>query len=584
MRNVLSLCALASSVLSTQLVAATVTDLRAAFRHGQIFVTWQEKDIPAAALLTVYSSARPISADDLPQAHVLATGIHKGSARDWWQDPASFAKNASSATPVGYVVASGSAPLAPDSGLHVHTVTEATSGPCYFAVTWALPADGTLKLSIRAGVNSSSQPCTGRVEQPQPIWQNSSMPPQQYSARGKALVLSLHGRGGGATANDTNNASAVDYLWFKTPEQGWREGLTGKFALRLSADTVTISPMDREWVNRPVLESADGRDHCPAINTWWYGYNQNIAYNSNTDPIVVPNYTQKYLLALIQWAQNWLGTDPAQTYLSGGSMGGSGAILLGLRYPQVFAAIYAQVPVYAYTWDACSSSTALTAARLACFSGPLQDHPAFTTDGHELLNALDNRRLIAATHDCPPIFATNGRNDGSIPWINNPSFYQAANAARQAFAVFWNDGDHGMSSQAPDDVKAWSRLMRNVRLNRSFPAFSNYSDNRAFGNGAPKDGDLVGWINRGFTWDILRDEPDRYAISIRAQHPELSFPARVDVTLRRRQAFIPTPGETLQLSIGQQAPQTYVMPADGLLSIPGVTLDSAAGTTIELSR
>ncbi|MDD4539828.1 MAG: alpha/beta hydrolase-fold protein [Lentisphaeria bacterium] len=584
MRKILGLSAMAGTVLSAQLLAATVTDIQAVYRHGQVFLTWQEKDLPAAAELSVFSSEQPITQDNLAEAQVLATRVHKSSARDWWQDPAAFAKDAEAAAPAGYVIAPGRPPLDPHSGLHVHTVPADELGPRYYAVTWSSTGNQASRQTIVPGVNSTTRPCVIRTEQVQPIWQKDSPAPQRNCARGKALILSLHGRGGGVTARSEGGASATDCLWFKSAEQGWREGLTGRFALRITGDAVIISPMDREWVNRPVLESPDSRDHCPAINTWWYGYNENIAVSTRSERIVVRDVTHQYLLALIQWAQNWLGTDPQQTYVSGGSMGGSGAITLALKYPQLFAAVYAQVPVYAYTWDGCSTSKSLTAARLVCNCGPIKDTPAFTADGKYLLQALDNRLNIAAAHDTPPIFATNGRKDGSIPWVNNPSFYQAANAARQGFAVFWNDGDHGMSSQAPDDVKAWSQLIRRYRLDRSYPAFSNCSDARAFGNGDPSDGDRIGWINRGFSWELLRDSPANYAIAIKVAHPELSYPVQVDVTLRRRQAFKPAAGNKLLLKLGDKAPAPYTMPTDGLLTIPAVSIASPEGVVIELSH
>ena len=41
---------------------------------------------------------------------------------------------------------------------------------------------------------------------------------------------------------------------------------------------------------------------------------------------------------------------------------------------------------------------------------------------------------------------------------------------------------------------------REVRPERSYPAFSNSSIDQKLGNGDPKDGDLEGGINLGFLW------------------------------------------------------------------------------------
>lgn len=576
MRMVMMLTALAGTTLAGTLMAQTITDLQATCRSGQVFLTWQEHDLPADALLTVHGHHEPITADNLPAVLVLASHVHRGSARDWWQDPQSFNLKAEPAEPKGFVIAPGTAALAPDSGLHVHTVAAATAGQRYYAVTWS----GSQ--TIVPGANSLTRPCLAEVGQPNPIWQATTPVPQPRSASGKALIIALHGRGGGITAGP--KAQPANCLWFGNRDQGWREGLPVKFNLSSTDDAVTLTLHDRVWANRPVRESTDGRDHCPAISTWWFGYNRNLPITTDTPEIIGSNYTQRYILALIQWAQNWLGTDPSQTYLTGGSMGGSGAVALALHYPDVFAAVLAHVPVYSYTWDTCSTSQAATAGRIACPMGPLKNRTAKLLDGTDLLRHLDGARNISVQTDTPPIFATNGRGDASIPWINNPPFYRAANNARQAFAVYWNDGAHGMSSSAPADVKNWSTQFRKYRLNQPFPAFSNGSDNRDFGDGNPEDGDREGWLNRGLDWHSVTDQPNRLAMTITANYPDITYPVTVDVTPRRIQAFKAIPGETLLLQLNQDQPVTYTVPANGLLTVTSLKINTPEGTSFAFTK
>ncbi len=576
MKTTFALTTLAGTFLAGTMLATTVTNLQATYRSGQVFLTWQERDLPADALFTVHSHHEPITADNLSAALTLASGIHRGSARDWWQDPQSFNLKAEPAEPQGFVIANGAAPLAPDSGLHVHTVAATTTGSRYFAVTW------TGSQAITPGANSLTRPCHTEVAQPVPIWQAATPAPQSQSAQGKALVISLHGRGGGITAGP--KAQAANCLWFGDCDQGWREGLPVKFNLTSSGDTVTMTLHDRVWANRPVRESPDGRDHCPAISTWWFGYNRNLPVTTDTPEIIGANYTQRYILALIQWAQNWLGTDPNQTYVTGGSMGGSGAVALALHFPNVFAAVLAHVPVYSYTWDICSTSKSATAQRIACPMGPIKNRTAKLLDGTDLLQHLDGARNISVLADTPPIFATNGRNDASIPWNNNPAFYRAANNARQAFAVYWNDGEHGMSSTAPEDVKNWRTQYRKYRLNQCFPAFSNSSDNRDFGDGNPENGDSEGWLNRGLDWHSALDQPDRLAMTITANYPGITYPITVGVTLRRIQAFKATPGEKLRLQINQEQPRSYTVPANGLITVTGLTINTPEGTSFTFTK
>jgi dienelactone hydrolase len=555
-----------------------VSGLSGVYRDGQVFLTWREAELPAGATLSVYAHREPISTGTLAQARCLAAQIDPHSARDWWQDPASFSRDATPGTPAGWVLRAGADPLDPAGGLFVHTVTEATAGPRHYAVTWTA-SDGTESREITPGANATAAPIDGSVALPLPVWQapNGTLPAANSGA-GRRLVLSLHGRGGGVTAGPT--PSSVNCLWFGDATQGWREGLAFKFMLSLQPDTVVITPMDRVWIGRAVTESGDQRDHCPAINTWWFGYNENIRQTTHTDPVSAPNYTERYLLGLLRWAQRYLGCDPNATYVNGGSMGGSATVALALHFPDVFAAAQALVPVYSCTRPGQGSAT-----RLECMCGPLTDKRTATVGGATILDYLNGtRNLLAASGDTPPIFATNGRKDGSIPWENNPPFYAAAEQARQAFAVYWNNGDHGMSGQAPADVKAWSSTLYRYRLDQSYPCFTACSDNRNYGKGTPTDGDLEGWINRGLTWEKLEDTADSYAITILADYPGIAYPVTLAVTPRRRQHFKPAPGTTLVVVSGDTEPRTLTVEPTGRFTITGVAVPGAAGTRLTVRR
>lgn len=556
-----------------------VSHLQAVCRDGQVFLTWREHPLPPGATLKVYSHAAPITDASRSQAVVLAEHIHPHSARDWWRDRASFDKNAPKDEPVGFVIETGGAELPPDGGLHVHTVRPDVAGARFYAVT-AVSADGR-EDALRLGVNSLSSPVTASVAQRSIVWLDTpEKAPRQGSAKGKALVLSLHGRGGGRPRD--NSRAALNCLYFADATQGWREGLPFKFQLSVYPDRIQIAPQERIWVGRPVLESRDARDHCPTAQSFYTGYNTQIWRSIDTPELVVDLYQERYLLGLMDWAQRWLGTDPNRTYLTGTSMGGSGSVSMALHYPDRIAAVLAHVPIYAYTWrKGCNGGT--SASRLLCMVGPVNQRPARLTDGRDLLDYLDGVKAIGhTTPDMPPIFATNGRMDGSIPWANNPPFYTAAQQARQALAVYWNNGDHSMSSQAPADVKDWSRLFRSYRLDASYPVFTHNSDDRNYGNGDWKDGDLVGWLNRGLSWNVLADQPDSYAIQLAASHPDITYPVRFDLTLRRRQRFLVKPGDRLNVSFGPDS-RTLTIPADGLLTIPGLTLPNATPVTLTLT-
>jgi hypothetical protein len=121
-----------------------------------------------------------------------------------------------------------------------------------------------------------------------------------------------------------------------------------------------------------------------------------------------------------------------------------------------------------------------------------------TNEGVPLLERMDGTRVVAeATADLPFLFLLNGRQDASIPWLNNPPFYRALDASRQGYAAYWDNGNHStVAKDADADIKAWPKTMRRFRLNESFPAFSRTSSNRHPGNGDPADGDVCQtWSN-----------------------------------------------------------------------------------------
>lgn len=252
-------------------------------------------------------------------------------------------------------------------------------------------------------------------------------------------------------------------------------------------------------------------------------------------------------------------------------LGGTGAVQLITHFPAVFAAAVAWVPIYSYTWKKLPGQET-SAWRLTCSGGPFTvENPAVMPDGKNLLEYADAAANIAHPEiDFPPLFATNGRQDKAIPWVNNPPFYNAANDAKQQITVFWNNGGHDMSDQVPDDMRFSEKELFKYSLDHSFPAFSNCSDNRDFCSGKAD----AGWINRGFYWKDIVDEKDSYEITLQLFHPEIKYPVTVDVTIRRRQNFHPSPGSVLNVFVNGH-PRRTVIDENGVMTIKNILFASA---------
>ena len=588
----------AAAFLGFKAVSAEVSDLKGVCRNGQVFLQWNEKDLPANARLSVWSSDKPLNAANLKNARKEASMLNPQSARDWWLDISSFviprSQKAKSEeifagdvasekdkrkAAAGFVIEEGGKPIDPAGGLHVHTPAPGEKGKRYFAVT---VHKGTSEAVICSAVTAIPVDVTAGKVQPIRI---SGKKLTANCAKGLPLFLSLHGRGGGAGVDARGNARGT-HLLFAPRSIAWREGIPFKFQLDVLKDRVVLTLFDRIWMGRIMsrAECADLRDMVPAIATFWMGYNPDIAVSLKGPKFRFDNYTERYILFVIDWVHDFLGTDVNRTYIQGGSMGGTGGVQLATHFPERFAAVQAAVPIYAFTWKQ-MGKTRGSAWRMTCSAGKFTEkNPALMPDGRNLVDYADGARNIAnSAVDMPPIFATNGRQDKSIPWINNPPFFAAANKAKQFVSVFWNNGNHGMSSAAPKDMQIGPQELLKFRLNESFPVFSNFTDNRNCGNGDPTDGDITGWINRGINWKLIQDTPKRYEIDLIASHPDIKYPVTASVTLRRRQNFRFAPGTEVAFECGAVKGKVKIS-KEGLLTIPDVRFDSKAPVRLTISK
>jgi hypothetical protein len=549
--------------------AVPASALSATARDGQVFLRWTEAETPDETTFNVYVSDSPIT--DVAKAKRIGHHIERHSARDWWEDPASFKKHVPAARPVGFRIESNTARLDPQGGLFVHTIRQDSKDKLFFAVT-SSDAEGKEDTTIIAGANSLTDGVAISRGEIKPIWLHEGPAPAEGAGKGKPLWLELHAKGG--------VVADMEYLVFGDETMGWREGLPFKFSVRIEGDEVRVRPTDRVWINRPHKESSDGGTN--AIWTFWYGYNSNI-YDRNLMASGVPtNYTERRNLWILQWVREHFQPDPNRWYCSGGSMGGCGTMSFGLRHPELFAACHAQVPIVSYTYLGSKSAVRLEPS---CWTGPITPELK-TNEGVPLLERMNGTKFVTESKDdLPFVFFLNGRKDGSIPWENNPPFYRAMSESHQGFAAYWDDGAHSTCGKdAPEDVKAWTQRFRRIRLDQSYPAFFNTSSDRNPGNGTPEDGDVVGWINRGMDWDGVEDTPDHYAILLLADYPGLEYPVHTGITLRRVQAFKTRPAERLSVSIGDAAPISVDTDATGRITIRSLTIPSKAGIRVVIRR
>jgi len=560
--------------------APVATNLQASCRQGQVFLTGDEPPGLQGELVVRMSKA-PITAANLAQATVVAEGINPGSAYDWWLNPETYGnpvqpdKTTGQKPPIpheGFIIAPGAPRLNPDSGLHVHTVGPDESGPYYYAVT------STDNIEIVPGGNSLAQPVTQQAEPVEPIWQDAGAP-DFAAGKGLPVHLTLHaktGRGG------------MSFLAFGDKSLGWRESLPFKFGVRITANAVEVSPTDRTWIGRMFPE---GLDNCqkltPAIHSFWYGYNSNIHTPAKLSEGVCTNYTERRILWILDWVRRTYQTDPNRVYAYGSSMGGCGDIDVVLRHPEVFAAIRAHVPIVAYDKGAGGDSE----MRVVAETGGMD---MMTNEGMSVRDRLDGTKYVREhPGDLPFLVITNGRQDMSIPWWKNPDCYRAMRDGRHGMIAAWDEGQHGTCGKdMPADIKAWDNLNsfhRLFTLNLSYLALTNLSVDNNPGNGDAKDGDPVGFMGRGLTWDVPLDQASRYEVLIKWTLEAEKLPVTVDVMPRRLQAFKLKAGDKItatNIAADGTEVQRQMLTVDeqGLVLFRGFQVTTAAGNRLVLTR
>ena len=87
-RKLLSFAAAMGLLAFTAMGASPIHELKATARDGQVFLTWQETETAAGTAFNVYLATSPII--DVAKATRVGHHVERQSARDWWEDPASF--------------------------------------------------------------------------------------------------------------------------------------------------------------------------------------------------------------------------------------------------------------------------------------------------------------------------------------------------------------------------------------------------------------------------------------------------------------------------------------------------------------
>lgn len=351
-------------------------------------------------------------------------------------------------------------------------------------------------------------------------------------------------------------------------------------------------------------------------NTYWWGFS-----DSAEGP--TPPYTLRRALHLLEWVlETYPAADPNRVYVEGASMGGAGALYLGLLHPRHFAWVQSSIgqPIS-------RNHRPSRVDQLAWHWGRPEEARDDGSGEMSVWDRTDMPYLLA--HSAPArdqaLHLYHGKDDPLIHFgavlhpspLSGRSFYQALQDGRVGHLAVWDEGGHGV----PDPrlgaswwQSGWNPIFdatSRLRRDEAFPAFFASSADEDPGDGGgngrvtwsdesgyaglvevPGDtgwrGALAGAKNRALRWDSpsLVDEPEYLSLPIKvfgdpngssgeAGYPPTgdllasAHPVRVGVALRRAQAFRLAPGEAFTWEFGAQS-GTGVADSDGVPVVEGL--------------
>ncbi|MGA9347952.1 MAG: alpha/beta hydrolase-fold protein, partial [Anaerolineae bacterium] len=594
----LSVLARALAVEDTHNPQSTIRNPQsvAAFhRSGQTFLTWTERTDLSGERYHVYRHTNPITAANLAQATRLTDtwgALGEGSSTFW--------SELSREPPItrNYVIQDLGTPLSDTTGLFVWTTHE--NGTFYYAVT---TTHGGTENTTDFGVSNMTGPIAETVADPQPVkvWQATS-------SRGFVFTQYL----------DYSRYNPT----FGVPEGTAAQQYTFNYGVTLPSDAACGGSLPDSLPGNVYLEGWGGRysnddvtpwNYCAVFivpddpnQTWYYGHSASYDYRlggtANSGPIV--NFTEERILRAIYdtLCDSTFRLDPNRIYVYGHSMGGSGALALGMRYPNVFAATYSSEPMTNYqTSDLWLSDTewkwGTVASNLPIENrGPngWADHLT-SYDGTGVWDWQNHQQQLVTRRgdDMAHISLAHGTRDDIIAWsTQGQPAYEPFYQGRRAFSGATEAADHtwlGYSGLGPNvEDYNWTGPFYGWTAVRdeSLPGLTYASGSSPVpppGAGASYNLNLE-WSASWLDWDGAPiDTDDEWRISL---HTTDGSTQTADVTPRRLQTFTIVPAnayawENRRVSDNALvASGTVFGDADGLVTVPAFQVTSGGNRLI----
>ena len=524
-----------------------VSELKARHAEGQTLLTWKEvSPLTAQEKLTVkefqglmsaaqkgkkvryrvYRSAQPIGSLDglTPLADVPAPTCWN---IEFYGDPRP------EQPALRYVVEEGQDPVPPGTGIYAHNPKEA--GEAYYAVTVSVDGVENKTLgepnSLRTAVKETVGPgpfVLQRVEKPKDF-NYIERPELRFYVRWEAPPRCA------AESRPYDYLVALPAKPAKPAPVGihfhcWGGSLTGGYGW---------------WYNAEKGAILIASNQIPY--DWWTGYHERLwsgklQTKEDWQQGVVRAFSQKRLLAFLDWVATKWDVDRTRVFTAGSSMGGSGSIMFAIRHGEQVA--------WAVSWVGVHNP-----AKSPTFKGSYENvygKPEYGVKFEDGTPVWDYFSDVWYLRNHPEkeigfITFSNGKNDSAIGWPQAVEFLKALQETKRPHLFVWGQSGHGQRAAMPLDGGERVNPL-DIRTDQSLPAFSACSLDDNPGNGDAKDGDPKGQVNLHLYWETkdIVDEPASWEMTVGLAPKAPGDQCTVSVTPRRCQKFKPKAGEKLK--------------------------------------
>ncbi len=575
-----------------QVLPQTISELTALHRSGQTFLVWPES---GGASYHVYRHSVPVTQDNLASAQKLTArwgALDNNTSRNTYR---------SNEEPDNFVVEDLGLPLADNTGLFVHTVQNGEQGSAYYGVTIVTGNDTETLVAS----NTLDSAVTETVATPRPVLVSS-----KNSGKGRLYTHYMDYQ----NWNPTLNGYAYSYT-IALPAN-YNASRSYPLQLNLHAYGEGLRYLsETEFADWEIIQlfPHDPGEQQGTIHTWWFGFAADHNYRTAgqlPSSGNVANFTEQRLLAAIRAVINdsAFNVNNDLIHVIGNSMGASGALSLGLRYPNVISGIYASQPMTNYPASPTFQSnfiqlwgqqpSALQVLNSGPDSGTIRRYGAggnVPTTAWNWMNHLDQMRRRTAD-DFAFLAIDHGKADATIDWqTQGRPLVQALTDAKAGFSANALDGvGHGWQAFAAvvkplfglgyGDEAPW-RYPRSL----SYPSITNASGSGSV-NPANSGNDSY---NTNIEWSTaansfgqpIVDNSNTYEISIRSTAGSQT----ANITPRRTASFDPAGGSQCQWSAvnnatGQTVQSgTATASGGGVVTAVGVPVNVSQGTRLRIN-